>query len=164
MPTHHGGVQVMLGDGSVRMLHRARPVTLAAIAQGLRRAAHSASVTVWGTPVPALQAVMSGLRQLGVAMGAPTVRPAADPLPVLMVIADFRDVVHGQGAAVLFVVADDDLPTPLLLPAVQAAREAARRATRDGEVELVLVQRAQGASAQGGTDMLALNFQKIRMD
>lgn len=151
--------QIAYGDGSVR----SGPVTLARLAQALPSRGEPARAVGWGSDLAVLKALLDGLRRHGAAVGttitAPAVRPSADPLPVLMVIADQRDFM--RGSALLFLVADQGPRTPLLLPAVQAAREAARRATRGGEFELVLVQRPPAQGQHVPTESMSFNFTRI---
>lgn len=163
MPTTSCNCNVVFSDGSVRALHRTQTATPAAIAQRLRRLGSQTRTVGWGSQRPPLQALLSGLQNQGLPIGAVTVQPAADPLPVLMVIADQQDFVHSPGPAMLFLLADDNPATPLLLPAVQCVREAARRTTSgDAAVDWVLVQRPPGPGPRLATEQWSFNFEKIR--
>jgi len=150
-----------LSDGSVRALQQSEPVSLAALTQGLRRPGGPARALASNTGMPALQALLAALRRQGVTTGALTVRPAEDPLPVLLVIADTHDFMPGADSALLFLVADTDAPAALLLPAIQCAREAANRLVRDGEIGLVLVQRPPGPGPRLATEQWSFNYFKL---
>lgn len=156
MSTSCGGVNCTLGDGSVRAF---QPTTLAALARQLQQPGEPARTMVSGADLPVLRALLDGLRRHGASITAPVVRPSAEPMPVLMVIADQRDV--ASGSALLFLVSDAGPRSTLLLPAVQAAREAARRATRGGAVGLVLVQRPPGPGPRLATEIMSFNFAKV---
>jgi hypothetical protein len=145
----------------VRALQQSEPVTLATLAQGLRRPGAPARAVASNTGMPALQTLLAGLRRHGVATGALTVRPAEDPLPVLMVIADRRDSMPGADSALLFLVADTDAPAALLLPAIQCARESANRLMPQGEIGLVLVQRPPGPGPRLATEQWSFNYFKL---
>jgi hypothetical protein len=159
MTTSCGSVNCTLGDGSVRALQR---TALPALAQELRRPGGPVRAIAWGRELQVLQALLAGLRQQGVSSSALAVRPAQDPLPVLLVIAEPRSLMKGQ--SLLFLAADDPPRTPLLLPAVQCAREAARRAVRGGGISLVLVQRPPGPRPLLPTDSMSFNFSKVEID
>jgi hypothetical protein len=153
------GLNFTMSDGSVRAL---QPTTLASLALGLPRSGGAAQAIAWGSELAAARALLAGLQRQGVPTAALTVRPAQDPLPVLLVIADGRDLMKGQ--ALLFLVADEPPSTALLLPAVQCAREAARRATRGGGVSQVLAQSPPGPRPLLPTDSMSFNFSKIEID
>ena len=157
MPGHN----FQFSDGSVRALQCGRSTTLAAIAQELRSRGPGVRAVAWGAEMPALQALLSSLQRQGVSTRGLTVPPARDPLPVLMVIAEQWDVTAGPGAVTLFLLADNGPATPLLLPAVQSAREAARRIAPDETVDLVLVQRPPGPGPRLATEQWAFNFTRV---
>lgn len=158
MSTNCGSVNCTLGDGSVRAM-RTGPVTLAALARGLPRQRHPARAVGWGGDTPLLQALLAGLKRHGASIGALALRPAADPLPVLMVIADRRDAL--PPSALLLVAADAGPGHALLLPAVQHLREAARRLAPEGDIDLVLVQRPPGSGPRRASEIMSFNFAKV---
>jgi hypothetical protein len=133
-------------------------ISLDSLALSLRHAGAKASARVLGTPVPALAAVLAGLRRRGLLIGAPGIQAACGPLPVLMVMADPQGPRAPQSGLLILAGATGE-PVPLLLPAVQAAREAARRMSRV-QFDFVLVQRGPDAAGVPMEEM-ALNFTKI---
>jgi hypothetical protein len=133
-------------------------MSLDRLALALRQAGAKASAQVLGKPVPALAAVLAGLRRRGLLIGAPGIHAACGPLPVLMVVADAQGPL-APPRGLLFLAGDAGEPVALLLPAVQAAREAARRMSRV-RYDFVLVQPAPDAGRVPMEEM-ALTFKKI---
>ena len=148
-------------DGSVRALQQSAPVALAVLTRGWRRGSAPARVVASHTGMAALQSLLAGLRRHGASVGAMTVRPAQDPLPVLMVIADQRDFMDDPISALLFLVADQGTSPAFLLPAVQSLREGARRIVRHGDFGLVLVQRPPGPGPRLAVEEWSFSYKKI---
>lgn len=153
-PSH---LNVQLPDGSVRAIGSPQPVTPWALCRSLLRAGSHIRVTAFGVMGPALGAALTALRRAGLPAAAPQLQAPIARWPLLMVAADSG---RAPGASTLFVATDGSTPIPLLLPAVQAAREAARRASQGGPIGLVLVQGQAGAQALPA-EGLALNFEHI---
>lgn len=162
MPRRCGCCNVVLADGSVRALRPDGGIALTEMAQALRRAGPRARAFALGAQGASLQAVLTALRAQGVWLGAPSMQPGGGPTPALLVVADTAPM-QPPGPGLLFLAAPTGTPVPLLLPAVQCAREAARRLMPRSDFEAVLVQHtpAGRGSAAGPSEQLALNFEHI---
>lgn len=161
MPSHAGQCNFQFADGSVRALGPEGDVALAELGQGFRRAGGGTRAFWLGRPCPMLERTLAALRRQRVALGPPRAQAAAGHLPALLVTAR-RDGLAPPGAGVLFLAATPGTPVALLLPAVQCAREAARRLMPERPFELLLVQRQPGIGPVLPIEQMALSFKHIR--
>lgn len=157
---HYGGVNFTMVDGSVRALQQ-QAVTLTGLAQGLRQQGGSYRAFAFGTPGSVLDAVLSGLRRQGILpQDLPVRQMVAKALPLLLVMAPGEP----RSSGLMFAATPPPGNSALLLPAVQSARESARRISECGPIELILVDASAGAGRSvPATDSMAFNFFKIDM-
>ncbi len=156
--THTRGVNFTMVDGSVRALQQ-QAVTLTGLAQGLRQQGGRYRGFAFGAPDPLLDAVLSGLRRQGtLPQDLPVRQMGAKALPLLLVMAAGEP----RSSGLMFAATPPPGNTALLLPAVQSAREAARRISECGPIELVLVDASDGTGRPvPAIDSVSFKFFKV---